>query len=60
MNAILSSEIFGSEVTWVKNPDGTYESNGVVNLNSTTKKLIELDSSKIKDIEFTFDGIWNA
>ena len=56
MNAILSSEIFGSEVTWIQNPDGTYESNGVVDLNSTTKKLIELDSNYIKDIEFVFDG----
>ena len=58
MNAILSSEIFGSEVTWIQNPDGTYESNGVVNLDNTplSKKLIELNQNYIKDIEFTFDG----
>ena len=58
MNSILSSEIFGSEVTWIQNPDGTYESNEQIPLSGTplSKQLIELNPDYIKDIEFTFDN----
>jgi flagellin len=57
LNNILSSEIPEFEnLTWSKNVDGTYESNGIVDLSSTTKKLLDINHNYIKDIEFTFNN----